>query len=66
MKKFLSVFFLISMLWALVVPTYAAQPPIDDIEAMCEYLRDQCVPESFLDTVSDDMIRSLYQDLYFG
>lgn len=66
MKKFLSVFFLISMLWALVVPTYATQPPIDDIETMREYLRDQCVPESFLDTVSDDMIRSLYQDLYFG
>ena len=36
-KKFLSVFFLISMLWALVVPTYATQPPIDDIETMREY-----------------------------
>ncbi len=33
MKKVLSVFFSdLSMLWALVVPTYATQPPIDDIE----------------------------------
>lgn len=61
MKKRISFLLAILMILLCVTPVFATEES-DDIAAMCEYLKEQNVPEAFLFAASTNTIESLYDD----
>ena len=63
MKKKLSFLLAIVMVLSLTTTALATEVPISSIESMRTYLTEVGVEEEFINTVSDEMITSLYDEI---
>lgn len=63
MKKKLSFLLAIVMVLSLTTTALATEVPISSIESMRTYLTEVGVEEEFINTVSDEMITSLYDEM---
>lgn len=66
MKKKLSFLLAIVMVLSLTTTALATEVPISSIESMRTYLTEVGVEEEFINTVSDEMITSLYDEMSSG